>query len=380
MCAAETTSMKLADLAKKSGISVSTLYEYLRSGILHPPERISPTKTAFNQSHLGRLKEVRFLRDKKKLSLSQIRDQLARKAEECHHGESDADIKTQIIDTALILFSRTHYDKTKISDITKALDMGNGTFYRYFSSKEELFLHCLERLPKKMVSREAWNEVKRETDYITRLRKRGNAMLEAFHSYIGMLNHTKLVLGGEDKLLAAKAAECLRSLSAPLRKDLELAMAQGQIAPIDPDILSYLLLGINETFGHRLLMDKRYTVATGFDIIETFLRRALTTPPCPLSFQVTLTCQTKMELSGLSLNGEALLSGDHCGGLLRIPFTQIAQATFTHKPQGSMVRILTTEGEEVELALAKDLSLEGSKPFGSFCVTIEKVASMISLS
>ena len=371
--------MKLAELAKKSGISVSTLYEYLRSGILHPPERISPTKSVFNTSHLKRLKKVRTLRKKERLSLLQIKKRLNSTSETAIQADGCQDVKTQIIDTALTLFSRAHYDKTKISDITKALDMGNGTFYRYFSSKEELFLHCLERLPKKMVSREAWNEVKRETDCITRLRKRGNAMLEAFHSYIGMLNHTKLVLGGEDKLLATKAAECLKSLSAPLRKDLEQAIADGQIRKIDPDLISYLLLGMNETFGHRLLMDETYTVENGFHLIEEFLRCALAPSKTLMAphFEITLENGSRLSLSQISYQKKNFIFGDFCGGRLKIPFSSAPQIAFTHTPKCSIAHIVNAFDQEGKISVDPASKIEGTTSLGHFSIATKEVQTII---
>jgi len=374
------TGMKLPQLSKKSGLSISTLYEYLRSGVLHPPVRRGPTKATYNESHLKRLKTIRAMREKEKLSLAEIKIKLDSKSDapgtDMAPGE-DTDIRNQIIDTALTLFSRKHYDKTKISDITNALHMGNGTFYRYFKSKEELFLHCLERLPKIMVSRDAWNEVKRETDYITRLRKRGDAMLEAFHSYIGMLNHTKLVLGGEDKHLAEKATECLKSLCAPLRKDLEQAIAEGQVRPMDTDLASYLLLGINETFGHRLLMDSTYTTEDGFDIIEEFLRYALTphnlAPMQETSFTLTMTSGEAVILKGLSCNGSPHLTGSIGAGTLQVALNTISTLSFSHTENGTKAHLLTDTGNKGELSVNPSLEIEGTTELGTYAIKLADI-------
>lgn len=370
------TGMKLPQLSKKSGLSISTLYEYLRSGILHPPVRRGPTKATFNESHLTRLKTVRVLREKEKLSLAEIKARLTSDAEPSPE-EDDTAIQNQIIDTALALFSRKHYDKTKISDITGALHMGNGTFYRYFTSKEELFLHCLERLPKIMVSRDAWNAVKQESDYIIRLRKRGNAMLGAFHSYIGMLNHTKLMLGGEDHHLAEKAAECLKSLCAPLRKDLDQAIAEGQLRPMDTDLAAFLLLGINETFGHRLLMDDTYTVEEGFDIIEEFLRFALTpravAPTPELAVTLTLASGGTMGLHTLTCNDGPTLTGTLNGGTLKVPLRTLASVAFVHQGPETLARLRTDSGETGEMRVPSDLTLAGETGLGLFAVTVGDV-------
>ncbi|WP_300674320.1 TetR family transcriptional regulator [Desulfoluna sp.] len=365
--------MKLPQLARKSGLSISTLYEYLRSGILHPPVRQGPTKATYNKSHLTRLKTVRDLREKEKLSLSDIKQRLS--SEEGEPVEDEVAIRNQIIDTALTLFSRKHYDKTKISDVTSALHMGNGTFYRYFTSKEELFLHCLERLPKIMVSRDAWNEVKQETDYITRLRKRGNAMLGSFHSYIGMLNHTKLVLGGEDAHLADKAAECLKSLCAPLRKDLDQAIAEGQVRPMDTDLAAYLLLGINETFGHRLLMDDSYAIEEGFDFIEDFLRHALALTPTQPETPFTLTLRTgeALLIQALSCNGRPYLEGAMGTGTLQVNFQTLSSLSFTHAKATTFAHIQTDSGNTGTLQVDPAHQISGTTELGVYSIRVADI-------
>lgn len=45
---------------------------------------------------------------------------------------------------ALELFKRISFQKTSISDIAKACDMGKGTFYLYYENKDEIFSSILE--------------------------------------------------------------------------------------------------------------------------------------------------------------------------------------------------------------------------------------------
>jgi Transcriptional regulator len=45
---------------------------------------------------------------------------------------------------ALGLFNKISFAKTSVSDIAKACDMGKGTFYLYYESKDEIFSHILE--------------------------------------------------------------------------------------------------------------------------------------------------------------------------------------------------------------------------------------------
>lgn len=267
--------MKIGELARYSGFSVSTLYDYLRSGLLPNPEKQSPTKSFFTQKHMDRLEEIRWLKQQG-FSMTHIRARLVRSYDPRSGPlDSSEEIRLTIIDKALELFSINNYENTRISDITQALNIGSGTFYRYFKSKEELFIVCLERLPKILVPEETWTEVERETDYIQRLKKRAFAMLNAFPRYFGILNYAKLALGFKDNPLANKAAECIRTLARPLEDDLQRAIAEGNVRKVDARMCAYLLLGMNETLGYLLLLDPNRSVEKDFEVIEDFISHAL---------------------------------------------------------------------------------------------------------
>lgn len=48
-------------------------------------------------------------------------------------------MKKKILDSALIYFAKNGYAGTKISDLARFIEIGQGTLYSYFTSKEELF-------------------------------------------------------------------------------------------------------------------------------------------------------------------------------------------------------------------------------------------------
>jgi AcrR family transcriptional regulator/predicted DNA-binding transcriptional regulator AlpA len=369
--------MKIGDLSRISGISVSTLYDYLRSGLLPMPGKESPTKAYFGEIHIERLREIKSLKEKG-LTLSEIRDHLGsnRDMDQGGKGTSD-DVRIAIVDKALELFSKFHYENTKISDITEALDMGNGTFYRYFKSKEELFLDCLERLPRVLVPRDAWSEVGKETDFILRLKKRGYAMLNAFPSYIGILNYAKLSLGKNDLTLSAKAAECIKSLVRPLEKDLKQAIEEGHVRPVDAELCAYLLLGINETFGYLLLMNPQYSVEKGFSIIQDFLEHAFartdTAHGRAVMAEVTDTTGQTIDLSDLSFDGDDGVSGKYLEGRLRVSVQDIDTMTFRQDVEECKVDIAVRESGGVTLSIPRDTSVSGKTPFGLFTVPAGKL-------
>lgn len=56
-------------------------------------------------------------------------------------------IRARLIEAGSELFARFGFDRTRISDITEAVDIGTSTFYQFFDSKESLYVAvlCVER-------------------------------------------------------------------------------------------------------------------------------------------------------------------------------------------------------------------------------------------
>ncbi|HEY8140432.1 MAG TPA: TetR/AcrR family transcriptional regulator [Nitrososphaera sp.] len=68
--------------------------------------------------------------------------------------EYKSGVRDKIIQAAIISFAQTGFDRTKMEDIAKRLDLSKGTIYLYFDSKEDLFLAICEYYLKVMKDRQ----------------------------------------------------------------------------------------------------------------------------------------------------------------------------------------------------------------------------------
>ena len=64
-----------------------------------------------------------------------------------------SDKRTRIINAALTVFSRDGFQNSKIEDIARTADIGKGTLYEYFSSKDELFLEVFTAFKETVLSK-----------------------------------------------------------------------------------------------------------------------------------------------------------------------------------------------------------------------------------
>ena len=60
--------------------------------------------------------------------------------------------RQNILDAAALVFKNTGFSESSISDIMKAANLGVGTFYNYFDTKEQLLLALLKDLADKLES------------------------------------------------------------------------------------------------------------------------------------------------------------------------------------------------------------------------------------
>lgn len=60
--------------------------------------------------------------------------------------------REQILNEALDLFAEKGYHATNIADIAQRLNMGHGTFYRYFKNKHDIFIEVINGVLLKMAA------------------------------------------------------------------------------------------------------------------------------------------------------------------------------------------------------------------------------------
>ena len=70
---AESSEMRMAELSRRSGMSVATIKYYLREGLLHPGRRTSVNQAVYDHDHLQRLGLIRALTAVAGLPLSTVR-------------------------------------------------------------------------------------------------------------------------------------------------------------------------------------------------------------------------------------------------------------------------------------------------------------------
>ena len=139
--------MNISELEQASGVPRSTIYFYVRDGLLPPAHKKAANRGVYSGEHLTILQEITRLKDEG-LALPAIRERVAPLADSVSMPESDvvneraAQVRRAILEAAADLFSRNGYKGTRVSDIIERVGVTPPTLYSLFPSKHDLFVEA----------------------------------------------------------------------------------------------------------------------------------------------------------------------------------------------------------------------------------------------
>ena len=287
--------MKIGELEKISGIPRSTIHHYINSGLLHRPVKTGRTMAHYDRSHVKRLEAIQrikldYLKTAKttRIPLDYIKQQLREsysllKPEGAQSrsrpesaSEKNREKKEAIIEATLKIYGNRGYYLTNIRDITRAAGISSPTFYRYFRDKRELFVETIEYVVKNF-KQEIRESLKNEKD----LSRRSRIMFETFYAHypkIGeILNQLRsgVIIG--DQWAKERLARLYQEMMEFLVKEIQAAIKNGIVRPVNPNLLAYFNLALDEAAMHLASMESAYSIDELMYFVGDMLNNAFLT-------------------------------------------------------------------------------------------------------
>lgn len=145
--------LTIGELETESRVSRSTIYYYVRAGLLPPAQKSSPTRAIYTDDHVELLDEIRRLKQDG-LDIKTIREQLGPRVHSASQNGEDLvarqgeETRRAILRTAAREFARNGYRQTRIADIIAELGITPQVLYSHYPTKRDLFAAsyraCLE--------------------------------------------------------------------------------------------------------------------------------------------------------------------------------------------------------------------------------------------
>lgn len=178
--------------------------------------------------------------------------------------------RQKLLDAAETVFGRLGYERASIVEITRTAGVAQGTFYVYFRSKKVVFVELVWELNRKLR---------------TSLRQATDALVDPDRIELertGAITYLRFVQEHRNLYRIVRQAEFVdeelyreyyRQLSAGYRKGLQAAMERGEIRPLDPEALVYMMMGILDFVGMRwVLWEGRMPSDEVLDDMLAFIR------------------------------------------------------------------------------------------------------------
>jgi AcrR family transcriptional regulator len=180
--------------------------------------------------------------------------------------------RTRLLDAAEEVFAEYGWEQASIVKITERAAVAQGTFYRYWESKQALFDDLVDDLNRRV--RRAMAEG------AARGANRAEAERYGFEGFFRFTaEHPALYRVIRQAEFASPDAlrRHYQKIAEGYVEALESAMGRGEIVPANPELIAYALMGIGELVGMRwILWADSTTVPDGLvDELMAFIQRGL---------------------------------------------------------------------------------------------------------
>ncbi|MGD1011630.1 MAG: TetR family transcriptional regulator [Acidimicrobiales bacterium] len=144
-------------LAERTGTPVPTIHHYRHLGLLPEATELASNRFLYDERHVEALNAIRVLRERRNMPLEVIREALPELLAFDHESGFEPDswdevvaeylersgpaaVSARLVEVARSAFAQHGYAGVNVADICAAADVAKGTFYRYFDSKEAIFI------------------------------------------------------------------------------------------------------------------------------------------------------------------------------------------------------------------------------------------------
>jgi AcrR family transcriptional regulator len=154
--------------------------------------------------------------------------------------------RQRILDAALKVFARKGFHDTRMNDIVDEAQSSKGGVYFHFTGKEQIFLALIDEFAR-LLERRLVESIAAEPRGLRRVDAALRAGLSVFGEYNQLAKIFLLQAVGLGQAFESKRLEILDRFAGLIQQHLDDAISDGNIAPIDTQIVAYAWVGsINE--------------------------------------------------------------------------------------------------------------------------------------
>ncbi|MCL4266816.1 MAG: TetR/AcrR family transcriptional regulator [Anaerolineae bacterium] len=150
--------------------------------------------------------------------------------------------KSRILDAALDVFASKGYHDTRLDEIVEEAHTSQGAIYFHFPNKERLFLALVDQFAD-LLERRVTEAITQEEAGIARVRAALETCLDTFGRYRRPAKLLLVQAAGLGAAFENKRNEINDRFARLIETYLQEAIAVGDIAPVDTEVVAYAWMG-----------------------------------------------------------------------------------------------------------------------------------------
>lgn len=179
--------------------------------------------------------------------------------------------RRKLLRAAERLIGTEGYHGTSVSAITREAEVGHGTFYLYFESKEDIFRELVRHL-----SHELRSTIARAVEDLDDRLEMERVGYRTFFQFVQEHRNLYNVVNEADSVDRTLSRWYYERIAEGYAAGLREAMEESQIRNLDPEALAYILAGIGHMLGVRwVLWEGEQPPDEWMETLMAFLRRGL---------------------------------------------------------------------------------------------------------
>ena len=150
--------------------------------------------------------------------------------------------RERILDAALNIFSNQGYHDTRLDEIVKEAGTSKGSIYFHFPNKERLFIALVDQFAD-VIERRAVEAIQQAPQGMARVSAALHSVLETFGKYRRPAKILLVQAVGLGSVFEKKRLGVTDRFAALIKRYLDEAVAMGEIAPIDTEVVAHAWMG-----------------------------------------------------------------------------------------------------------------------------------------
>lgn len=177
-----------------------------------------------------------------------------------------------LLESAESVFAEFGFEGASVAEITRRAGVAQGTFYVHFSDKHAAFLELVRH-----VNRSVREAGARAIEGVEGRAAQERAGLAAYFEHVSQDPALHNIIRQAEFVAPEAYQEHYRRIAEPYTAGLRRAIENGEIADdVDPELLAYLLMGIGEFMGMKLVLwEHRLPEDEAFEQLMRFVLRGL---------------------------------------------------------------------------------------------------------